>query len=59
VLAGAGILTALVIEWLNGNLLPLPRPEWASFGATLVIIGFSTIFTSLFISAMSISKPTS
>jgi glycosyltransferase involved in cell wall biosynthesis len=59
VLAGAGILTVLVIEWLNGNLLPLPRPEWASFGATLVIIGFSTIFTSLFISAMSISKPTS
>lgn len=58
VLAGAGILTALVVEWLRGNLLPLPHPEWASFGATLVIIGFSTIFTSLFISAMSISKPT-
>jgi glycosyltransferase involved in cell wall biosynthesis len=58
VLVGAGILTALVIEWLRGDLLPLPRPEWASFGATLVIIGFSTIFTSLFISAMSISKPT-
>jgi hypothetical protein len=57
VLVGAGILTALVIEWLRGDLLPLPRPEWASFGATLVIIGFSTIFTSLFISAMSISKP--
>ena len=58
VLVGAGILTALVVEWLRGNLLPLPRPEWASFGATLVIIGFSTIFTSLFISAMAISKPT-
>lgn len=57
VLLGAGILTALVIEWLRGDLLPLPRPEWASFGATLVIIGFSTIFTSLFISAMSINKP--
>jgi hypothetical protein len=56
-LAGAGILTALVIEWLKADLLPLPRPEWASFGATLVITGFSTIFTSLFISAMSMSKP--
>ena len=56
-LAGTGILTMLVIEWLRGDLLPLPRPEWASFGATLTIIGLSTIFTSLFISAMSISKP--
>ena len=57
-LAGAGILTALVVEWVQGDLLPLPRPEWASFGATLVILGFSTIFTSLFISAMSMSKAT-
>jgi len=57
-LAGTGILTALVIEWVRGDLLPLPRPEWASFGATLVILGFSTIFTALFISAMSMSKTT-
>jgi hypothetical protein len=56
-IAGAGILTGLVIEWLRSDLLPLPRPEWASFGATLVITGLSTIFTSLFISAMSMSKP--
>ena len=56
-LSGAGILTVLVIEWARSNLLPLPRPEWASFGATLLITGFSTIFTSLFISAMSITKP--
>ena len=56
-LAGTGILAALVIEWVRGDLLPLPRPEWASFGATLVILGFSTIFTALFISAMSMSKP--
>jgi glycosyltransferase involved in cell wall biosynthesis len=56
-LAGAGILTGLVIEWLRSDLLPLPHPEWASFGATLVITGLSTIFTALFISAMSMSKP--
>lgn len=55
-LAGAAILTALVVEWVRSDLLPLPRPEWASFGATLVITGLSTIFTSLFISAMSMSK---
>ena len=56
-LLGTGILGLLVVEWLRSDLLPLPRPEWASFGATLVILGCSTIFTSLFISAMSMSKP--
>jgi uncharacterized membrane protein YidH (DUF202 family) len=57
VLAGAGVLVALVVEWVRGDLLPLPRPEWASIGATLVITGLSTVFTSLFISAMSMGQP--
>jgi glycosyltransferase involved in cell wall biosynthesis len=57
IVAGVAILATLVIEWVRSDLLPLPRPEWASFGATLVITGFSTIFTSLFISAMSMSRP--
>jgi GT2 family glycosyltransferase len=56
ILAGGAILSALVLEWLRSDLLPLPRPEWASFGATLVIIGFSALFSSLFISAMSMSR---
>jgi glycosyltransferase involved in cell wall biosynthesis len=55
-LGGLAILSALVIEWVRSALLPLPHPEWVSFAATLVIIGCSTIFTSLFISAMSMSK---
>ncbi len=54
---GGTILVANVVEWLRSDLLPLPRPEWVSFAATLVIIGFSTLFSSLFISAMSISRP--
>jgi hypothetical protein len=54
--AGAAILVAIVAEWMRSNLLPLPHPEWASFAATLVIIGFSTLFSSLFISAMSMSR---
>lgn len=54
--AGGAILTALVAEWLRNDLLPLPRPEWASFGATLVILGTSTVFSSLFISAMSMKR---
>jgi hypothetical protein len=37
-------------------MLPLPHPEWASFAATLVIVGFSTMFSSLFISAMSMRR---
>lgn len=53
VAVGVGILAALVLRWLGSDMLPLPHPEWASVGATLVIIGFSTLFSSLFISAMS------
>jgi hypothetical protein len=54
---GSVILVAIVAEWLRSDLLPLPHPEWVSFAATLVIIGFSTLFSSLFISAMSVSRP--
>jgi glycosyltransferase involved in cell wall biosynthesis len=55
--AGGGILVAVVAEWMRSDLLPLPHPEWVSFAATPVIIGFSTLFSSLFISAMSMSRP--
>jgi glycosyltransferase involved in cell wall biosynthesis len=54
---GGAILVALIAQWLRSDLLPLPHPEWVSFAATLVIIGFSTLFSSLFISAMSMSRP--
>jgi hypothetical protein len=57
VIGGAVILAATVVEWLRSDLLPLPHPEWASFGATIVILGFSIIFSSLFISAMSMTRP--
>jgi glycosyltransferase involved in cell wall biosynthesis len=53
---GAAILVAIVVEWVRSDLLPLPHPEWASFAATLVILGSSTIFSSLFISAMSMTR---
>lgn len=56
-LGGVAILAAVVVEWLRSDLLPLPHPEWASFGATLVILGLSTAFSSLFISAMSMTRP--
>ena len=55
--AGLAILATIVVEWLRSDLLPLPHPEWASFGATLVILGCSTVFSSLFISAMSMRRP--
>jgi glycosyltransferase involved in cell wall biosynthesis len=57
ILVGGGILVAIVVEWIRSNLLPLPHPEWVSLAATLVIIGFSTLFSSLFISAMSMNRP--
>jgi glycosyltransferase involved in cell wall biosynthesis len=55
--AGAAILAAIVVEWVRSDLLPLPHPEWVSFAATLIILGSSTIFSSLFISAMSMTRP--
>lgn len=57
VLAGGAILIVVVGKWLRSDLLPLPHPEWVSFAATLVILGFHTLFSSLFISAMSMSRP--
>ncbi|HKT59474.1 MAG TPA: glycosyltransferase family 2 protein [Gemmatimonadales bacterium] len=54
---GGAILISILVEWLRSDLLPLPHPEWVSFAATLVIIGCSTLFSSLFISAMSMSRP--
>jgi glycosyltransferase involved in cell wall biosynthesis len=55
-LVGGAILGLLVWEWITSGFAPLPHPEWGSFGATLVIIGGGTIFSSLFISAMSMKK---
>jgi hypothetical protein len=56
IFVGGSILATLVTQWLHSNLLPLPNPEWASFAATLLIIGFGMIFSALFISAMSMKK---
>ena len=56
-LVGVAILAMVVVEWVRSDLLPLPHPEWASFGATLTILGLSTVFSSLFISTMSMKRP--
>jgi glycosyltransferase involved in cell wall biosynthesis len=53
---GGVILVLLIMQWFKAGMLPLPHPEWASFAATLVIVGCSTVFSSLFISAMSMDK---
>lgn len=53
---GMVLLGFLVWEWVQSGFLPLSRPEWASLGATCVIVGGGTIFSSLFISAMSMKK---
>ena len=51
---GGGILAALIAQWLEKDMLPLPNPEWASLAATCILIGFLTLFSSIFISAMSL-----
>ncbi len=57
ILIGGFILTLVVIEWLQSGLLAILDPAWTSSAATLVIVGFGVVFSSLFISAMSIKKP--
>ena len=44
-----------MVQWLRSDVLPLPHPERAAFAATLLILGVSTAFSSLFISAMSMT----
>jgi glycosyltransferase involved in cell wall biosynthesis len=56
ILIGSLVLTYVVIEWLKSNLLAFPNPAWTTFAATLVIVGFDIVFSSLFISAMSMKK---
>lgn len=53
---GAVILVRIVVQWLKSEMLPLPHPEWASLAATLIIIGCNILFSSLFISTMSVDK---
>jgi hypothetical protein len=55
-LGGAVLMTALVVQWLRSDMLPLAHPERAAFAATLLILGISTVFSSLFISAMSMTQ---
>ena len=54
--AGGMALFFQVLEWIHSGFMPLARPEWVSLAATAVIIGAGTIFSSLFISAMSMKK---
>lgn len=56
VLTGSTILAIQIVEWLQSNLMPLAHPEWTSFAATLIILGFGVFFSSLFISAMSMKR---
>ena len=56
VLGSALILVYHIILWLRSGLKPLLHPEWVAFAATIIILGFSIIFSSLFVSAMSIKK---
>jgi hypothetical protein len=54
--ASAAIIVYEIIKWFHSNLQPLHHPERIPFAATLFIIGCGMIFTSLFISAMAMTK---
>ncbi len=53
---GGAILVVLIGQWLGTDKLPLLHPGWASLAATLIIIGFNTLISSLLISAISVEK---
>lgn len=53
---GLGVLGALAASWLGRGGTGAPAAEWVAFGATLVILGVSVVFSSLFISTMSLHR---
>jgi glycosyltransferase involved in cell wall biosynthesis len=53
---GALLFIGLLMSWIQSNLLPLKHPEWLSLSLVLLVIGIQIVFSSLFISAMSIDK---
>ncbi len=55
-MVGGFILLLVIIPFLHEEAPPLGGAAWTSLGATFVIIGVGVIFTSLFISAMSMKK---
>lgn len=56
ILLGGGALGHYFSQWLHADMIPLAHPERVAFAATLVILGFNTFFSALFISTMSIRK---
>ncbi len=55
-LAGSSILVVQITYWVQSDLQPLPNPALISLAATLIIIGLGVIFSSIFISAMSMAQ---
>ena len=53
---GSIIMVRIIFKWLISGLVPIPNPEWVSFAATIIIIGFNVFFSSFFVSAMSIKR---
>lgn len=56
IFTGGGIFAYELARWLQSNLAPLHHPERVPFAATLFIIGCGMVFSSLFISAMAMTK---
>jgi glycosyltransferase involved in cell wall biosynthesis len=62
-LLGAGVLLAggialggILTAWVRSGFQALAHPEWVPVATTLVVLGCQIVFSSLFISAMSVSK---
>lgn len=55
-LGGIVIVGATFAAWLRHEVLFGGNPAWMPFAATLIVVGVMTCFSSLFISAMSITR---
>lgn len=53
---GVLILSYILFGWKRTDLSSLPAPEWVYFSATLIILGVTTIFSSLSISTISLKS---
>jgi uncharacterized membrane protein len=56
ILIGIVIIILAILHQKSLLSLPFSSPGWMSLAATITIFGFSIVFTSLFISAMSMKK---
>lgn len=58
IIGGAVLLLSKVSQWIGSNFAPVPNLQIVSLAAAMIMVGCNILFTSLFISAMSMTPTT-